>query len=86
MEVLYLNNINDLLSGFCIQTDTTRIMQASGNKYTDIKLQGLIPSYKTFLTDKYSMAACTDDSVSTILLTCYDFLNIFASDSLRSNV
>ncbi|KAI6191662.1 Endoribonuclease [Aphelenchoides bicaudatus] len=53
---VYLSNLVDLLTGFCVETDSTKIKSASGQNYTTIQLQGLIPSYKTFLSTEYSLA------------------------------
>lgn len=63
---VYLSNLVDLLSGFCVQTDSTRIMSASGQNFTTIQLQGLIPAYKSFLSTVYSLAGTNSKTVSFI--------------------
>jgi hypothetical protein len=65
---VYLSNLIDLLSGFCLQTDSTRIMAAAGQNYTTIQLQGLIPSYKSFLSSDYSLAGTTGNTVCLSLI------------------
>ncbi|CAD5234674.1 unnamed protein product [Bursaphelenchus xylophilus] len=62
-ETLYLSNIDDLLSAFCVQTDSNNMMEASGGKYTDIKLQALMPSYDSFLNDSYTLAGNSGDTI-----------------------
>ncbi|KAK5982663.1 REJ domain-containing protein, partial [Trichostrongylus colubriformis] len=55
---VYLLNIQDFLSTFCIQLDetTSRIMSAKGNGYTTIQAQSLVPGAQNFSSSAYSIA------------------------------
>lgn len=66
---VYLSNLVDLLSQFCVQTDSTRTMIGNGQNITTIQLQGLIPSYKSFLTNVYSLAGTSSKTVSFLLIS-----------------
>ncbi|KAK6032816.1 hypothetical protein OSTOST_00997 [Ostertagia ostertagi] len=55
---VYLLNIQDFLSTFCIQLDETssRIMSAKGNGYTTIQAQSLVPGAQNFSNSSYTIA------------------------------
>ncbi|WKY17135.1 hypothetical protein Q1695_001619 [Nippostrongylus brasiliensis] len=55
---VYMLNIHDFLSAFCIQLDTSssRIMSAQGNGYTMIQAQSLVPGSQSFSNSSFSIA------------------------------
>ncbi|EPB80606.1 hypothetical protein ANCCEY_00320 [Ancylostoma ceylanicum] len=55
---VYLLNIKDFLSTFCVQLDASslRVMKAEGSGYTTIQAQSLVPGSKNFSVSSYTIA------------------------------
>ncbi|KIH60684.1 hypothetical protein ANCDUO_09054 [Ancylostoma duodenale] len=55
---VYLLNIQDFLSTFCVQLDasSSRVMSAEGAGYTTIQAQSLVPGSKNFSVSSYTIA------------------------------
>uniref|UniRef100_A0A915DSH7 PKD/REJ-like domain-containing protein n=1 Tax=Ditylenchus dipsaci TaxID=166011 RepID=A0A915DSH7_9BILA len=54
---VYLNNLQDILSDFCIQADDSRVLSASGRTYTELQSQGVTPGATSFLNSSFTVAA-----------------------------
>ncbi|VDL77991.1 unnamed protein product [Nippostrongylus brasiliensis] len=65
---VYMLNIHDFLSAFCIQLDTSssRIMSAQGNGYTMIQAQSLVPGSQSFSNSSFSIAGVHEGAIELL--------------------
>ncbi|KAI1724260.1 hypothetical protein Ddc_05481 [Ditylenchus destructor] len=61
---VYLSNIQDILSGFCVQADSSRTLQASGETYTEVESQAIVPGSSGFVNTSFPIAGLEGDIVS----------------------
>lgn len=68
---VYLNNIVDILSGFCVEANTMQTMHATGKTYTTVQSQSLAPGEDGFTNKSFNMAGVNNKVVCNLIYKLY---------------